>query len=863
MNSDYQTALDALRYVDPHDRDTWIRMGMAVKAGLGEEGFTPWDEWSQQAESYNPRDARSAWNSFKGGSINFGSLIHEAKQRGFQPARQSSPPSAAEIERRKREQAERNAKTDAELRQKRDATALQAQEIWKVCKAVESHPYTTRKGINPQGARLYHGGLVISGVRCNGALVLPIYNPEGVIRSLQFITESGDKLFLWGDMSGNYYASGDPANGIVIAEGYATGQSIREATGRAVAIAFNAGNIGKVAATMRAKYPNESITIAGDNDTENVCTKHRAEGKTEAVSPLSQRPDWCKCNPGLSAAVKASNATGAMLAYPVVEGGKDFNDLHQSLGLEEVRKQLENATIKTDAQPEAQQQKEKHATREAGAASGPEPLPSLPDVMPFNYEALPQVLRSYVQDIADRMQCPPDFVAVSCLVMVSSVIGRKVGMRPKRYDNWTAVPNLWGMVVGKSGIMKSPAMSAALKPLRELQARAHDEHKSILQNYEAEARVSKFALEDAEARARKAMKDGYSDRATALLLDAGKQIPPAPTVTRYIVNDSTVEALTETLEENQNGVMVDRDELSGWLRSLDKEGQQEARAFYLSAADGDKGFTVDRIGRGRNKHIQTVTVSIIGGIQPGVLASYVRDTKQGGKGDDGLLQRFGLIVYPDIAKEWRNVDRKPDQQARQAVDALIADLASMTPESVGATVDEYQPIPFLRFDHAAQALFEEWLSDLEGKIRSDDEHPAIISHLSKYRKLLPALALINHLCAGGKGPVTERPLSQALLMVDYLESHARRVYSYALRPDVDAARSLLSKIKARKLQAPFSARHVYRANWSGLGTPEEAGSAIRLLCDLGWLLEVTQERDANGGRPSPIYAAHPSITGAA
>lgn len=496
---------------------------------------------------------------------------------------------------------------------------------------------------------------------------------------------------------------------------------------------------------------------------------------------------------------------------------------------------------------------------------GPEPLPNLPEVMPLNYDALPYVLREYVKDIADRMQCPPDFAAVSCLVMCGTLIGRKIGIRPKRQDNWTVPANLWGMIVGKSGIMKSPAMSAALAPLRQLQAKAHEEHKSALKDYEADSRVAKFSVDEAEGKARSLVKQGNADDAAAIIRKANDSVLPPPTAKRYIVNDSTVEALAETLEENQNGVLVDRDELSGWLRSLDKEGQQEARAFYLTAADGDKGFTTDRIGRGRGKHISAVTVSIIGGIQPGVLASYVRETQRGGAGDDGLLQRFGLIVYPDVTKDWKNIDRKPDLMARQRVDSLIEELCNLTPETVGAEVDEFQPIPFLRFTHPAQSLFDEWREDLERKIRADDEHPAMVSHLSKYRKLVPSLALINHLCAGGRGPVSDKPLAQALQMAEYLESHARRVYSYASRPDVDAARTILGKLKSGKLRTPFKAQQVYRAGWSGLTTTEEAWSAIRLLADHGYLFEIVP-KDANGdkgGRPAkPEFHAHPAIWGA-
>ena len=89
----------------------------------------------------------------------------------------------------------------------------------------------------------------------------------------------------------------------------------------------------------------------------------------------------------------------------------------------------------------------------------PDPLPlseGLPPVEPFDYDLLPPMLRRRVEDIAEHMQCPPDFPAVAMLVVLASVIGRRLGIAPKRADDWVVVPNLWGVVIGRPGSMKSP-----------------------------------------------------------------------------------------------------------------------------------------------------------------------------------------------------------------------------------------------------------------------------------------------------------------------------------------------------------------------------------------------------------------------
>ena len=479
----------------------------------------------------------------------------------------------------------------------------------------------------------------------------------------------------------------------------------------------------------------------------------------------------------------------------------------------------------------------------------PEPLPSLPSVMPFDYAYLPNGLRGFVQDISERMQCPPDFPAVGALVMMATIIGRKVGIRPMRRNDWTVTPNLWGMAVGNSGVMKSPSLSAALSPLKKLQAREYEIFNAAGAAHAAMdgAAALKLALRKAEAK--KALKENAdADISSLLKPDA---LDDAPTLKRLLTNNASYEALGELMMENPNGLLVEADEIVGLLKQLDASGQEVARSFYLTAADGDKGYTFDRILRGKGLHIPALCLSIIGGTQPGVAAEYVRQANSGGSGADGLLQRFGLMVYPDVSPDWHEVDRYPDSDARLAVSQLAERLDSMNPEDVGAEEDLHGGVPFLRFDGDAQELFSEWRMNLETRLRSGDEHPAIVSHLSKYRKLVPSLALINHLCdARDGGPVTEAALLRAIAFSEYLESHARRIYSHATRPDIDAAKALLKRIAGGKMITPFKTRDVYIKGWTGLETTQKAQAAIDLLREYNHLSEYEVD---TGGRPTRMY----------
>ena len=488
----------------------------------------------------------------------------------------------------------------------------------------------------------------------------------------------------------------------------------------------------------------------------------------------------------------------------------------------------------------------------------PQPIPTtLLNVQAFDAELLPPSLRGWVMDIAERMQCPPDFPAVGAMVALSSVIGRKACITPKRRDDWRVVPNLWGAVVGRPGVMKSPALAEVLRPLERLQIEAKEIHTEELREHEVSVRMDKLTVKNADRTAEKMIRDGKPLEAENLLRSVMEaEETPEPPLRRYRVNDSSVEALGEILIENPWGVLAYRDELHGLLRSLDREGQEGSRAFYLQGYDGNQAYTFDRIMRGRNLHIPAVCLAMLGGIQPGRLQSYIHDAVNGGSGDDGLLQRFGMIVWPDIEGEWINVDRWPDTPARQAAFEAFTVLDALQP-----AVDEGsgEEIPHTyRFDAEAQDMFDAWRTEFEQSLRNGETHPAVESHLAKYRKLVPALALVCAM-AEGETDVNKVSLVRALAWSEYLRSHAERVYAAGTGPDTEGASALLKRILAGKVQDGFKPADVYLKGWAHLNSPEAAWAAAQMLCDLDYLKRVDTKPGPTGGRPSTTYRIHPEI----
>ncbi len=483
-----------------------------------------------------------------------------------------------------------------------------------------------------------------------------------------------------------------------------------------------------------------------------------------------------------------------------------------------------------------------------------EALPGgLPAVAPFALELLPVALRPWIADIAERMQCPSDYPAVAAMVGLAAVVGRQLGIRPKAYDDWTVVPNLWGCVVGRPALLKTPALQEPLRMIGALEARAREEHEDVQKACAAQKLIHEAMDKDTRSRLGKAVKSQDNALAQALAAEI-VETPQAPARRRYLTQDATIEKLGELLRDNPRGVLIYRDELVGFLRSMDQEGREGSRAFFLEAWNGSGSYTFDRIGRG-TVELEAACVSIIGAIQPGPLRDYMLGAIVGGAGDDGMVQRFQLAVWPDAGREWVNVDRWPNTEARQAARAIFQRLDTLDPLAIGAQQADDDPMPWLRFDHPAQTIFNDWRERLETRLRQDDLHPAMESHLAKFRSLVPSLALLCHLADNAEGgAVDTAALLRALSWAEYLESHAGRIYAPAMSPELFVALELAKRLPS--LPEPFKAKDVYRRHWRGLDM-EGTRSAIQVLTDFGHIREVAE--DATGYGPANGTLRGPSL----
>ncbi|WP_213804780.1 YfjI family protein [Granulicella sp. dw_53] len=483
-----------------------------------------------------------------------------------------------------------------------------------------------------------------------------------------------------------------------------------------------------------------------------------------------------------------------------------------------------------------------------GFSDWPEPerlAESLPDVARFDLDLMPTSLRPVVKDVAERMQVPMDFPAVVAIETLAGLTNRRAIIQPKRDDNtWTVVPNLWGGIIAPPGMMKSPVISSITRPARMIEAEWREEHRMAESSY----RVAN-ELHEEEVKAWRALNQTAIKKATPRPSKPELMLEP-PALRRLITSDATFESLQDLQSENPAGIFVLRDELTGWLAGLERQGREGERSFYLECWNGDSAFTIDRIGRG-SIHVAHTCISLFGGIQPARLRAYLADALQDGPSNDGLMQRFQLLVWPDLQPEWKYIDRIPDSAAMESAESVYRRVAAL---------DERNPLR-LQFDGEAQLLFEQWFTELEQRIRGDELSPAMQAHLAKYRSLMPSLALLLAIADGATKNVLLEHAQRACDWCDYLETHAHRVYASQAKPEHHAAIALSRKLAKgwKRGEDSFTLREVYRNKWTGLDSAITIRKALQVLEECGWVRALDRGETCSVGRPSEVYLRNPRI----
>jgi len=250
----------ALRFIPADDRDTWVKVGMAIKSELGDSGYSLWDYWSQSASNYQEHAAQLVWRSFKSGCTRIGTLFFIAKEHGYRPDKKA--PSRTIPEKKPPPPQKSTGRYAAQIWLRADCSDA----------AVRSHPYAIAKGIDwaaGAGRTVASGRVIGKDADC---IVVPIRNIEtSKVSGVQCINSDGDKQ-TFGPVSGNGLILGNTLDTSLywcVCEGWASATSMvfHHLKGHGVAVAaFGKGNLDAVAHKLAEVYQPEAIRILRERD---------------------------------------------------------------------------------------------------------------------------------------------------------------------------------------------------------------------------------------------------------------------------------------------------------------------------------------------------------------------------------------------------------------------------------------------------------------------------------------------------------------------------------------------------------------------------------------------------------------------
>ena len=404
--------------------------------------------------------------------------------------------------------------------------------------------------------------------------------------------------------------------------------------------------------------------------------------------------------------------------------------------------------------PNGHRRNAEHAVIEHRASS------ALPEAVEFPVDTMPSSCRPLIEEATAALGCAPELVALPMLAALSSAIGTTRIIEVK--GGWREWASLFVAAVASPGAMKTPAAKVAKKP-------AFERQRELGKNYADEKEEWKREVREWEVEKRDAQKAG----------EPAPEQPDAPAMDRCVASDTTVEALVSILEDNPRGLLVHRDELAGWVRSMDqyKGGKGSDRQHWLNLWSTDE-VIVDRKSRmGEPVILSRPFVSLFGGIQPAMLGEL------GAGVEDGLMDRF-LFAYP-VQRHIRFTEHEISAEAEGKYAALYTGLANLT-----LATDEYgdpNPKP-LRLSPEARKLFAKTVDASAAEILVPGFPARLEGVWAKMRGYLARLSLVLAVCrcvAGGlrEERIEAEDVEAAAKLLDYFKAHARRVYAELSAPD--------------------------------------------------------------------------------
>lgn len=665
-------------------------------------------------------------------------------------AKRQKPFSTAEREAFKRHVAEAQAQAEAEREARQAEAAAKAAAIWNAAApASGDHPYLVRKGIQAHGARLH-----------NGALLIPM-REGGELHSLQFIEPGGDKRFLTGGrVAGCYFSIGNTqgAAALCIAEGFATGATLHQATGHPVAVAFNAGNLKAVAQAMRERFPALPVIVCADDDAD-------TEG-----------------NPGLTKSSEAARAVGGLVAVPYFgperrPGATDFNDMAAARGMDAVRDAINNAVSPDGGGP--------GNAPAGGPWPEPQPLTAKVDPEPYPVDALPDTIRAAVEEVQGFTKAPVPLVASSALAALSLAI--QAHADAKRAEKLTGPASLFLLTIADSGERKSTCDGFFTQAIRDYEAAQAELAKPALKDHKAATEAWEAKRAGIKEKIRQLAKENKpTGDKEAALRDLEHDKPEPLRVPRLLYADATPEALAYGLAMHwpSGGVVSAEAGIVFGAHGMGKDSVMRNLALLNVLWDGGH-LTIDRR-TAESFTVRGVRLTVALQVQEATLRTFF-DRSGGLARGTGFLARF-LVAWPESTQGFRPFTEAPaNWPALASFNGRIAAILEQF-----APVDENGALSpsLLPLTIEAKAAWVVFHDAIESELASGGELYDVRDVASKTADNAARLAALFQVFEGAGGAIGAEAFESASRIAAWHLNEARRFFGELALPAelADAAR---------------------------------------------------------------------------
>ena len=621
------------------------------------------------------------------------------------------------------------AQREAALMQRHQQAQTDAARRWQGAAICTQHDYLTRKGIKPHGVKLEGNNLLI-----------PMRDTASTLHSLQTIAPDGSKLFMpGGRVNGCYHSIGKPDGALIVCEGQATGASIHEATGHAVAVAFSAGNIEAVAVALRSKYPALKIIIAADDD-------HLTAG-----------------NPGITKATAAALAVAGYLAVPIFPADRpdkatDFNDLHQLAGLDVVRGCIDAAAL-----------------CEASSANLPtcwpelQPLIAQIDAQEYPIDALPDTVRCAVQEVAGFVKAPIPLIATSALAALSLAIQAHIDVQ--RADKLHGPCGLFLLAIADSGERKSTSDGFYTKAIRDYEVEQSEAAKPLVTAYKSDFEIWEAQRSGLKEKIKSLAKEGKPSTAQERdLHDLDNRKPIAPKVPRLIYGDATPEALQYALATQwpSGGVVSSEAGSVFGSHGMGRESVMRNLAALNQLWDGAELKTERRSSESFTVRGARLTMALQ--VQEATIRAFFASTNGLARGT-GFLARF-LVSWPQSTQGTRHFTEAPANWPALATFNSRLTLILNRP----APIDENGALTpaMLTLTPDAKAHWVAFHNAIESELSTGRELYDVRDVASKTADNAARLAALFHTFTGSVGPIDVEAMESGGQIAAWHLSEARR-----------------------------------------------------------------------------------------